>query len=439
MFQQFLSLDLPPILSAMFSSIACAVLGNYLVLRRLSLMGDAISHSVLPGIVVAFLLTSSRSSITVFIGAALAGILSALLIELVRRFGRVETGASMGVIFSIFFALGVILIEQAAARSIDLDADCLLHGQLEAIFWYPPSSTEFFSFHTLSLVPSEVYSSFFTMLLVLLFVRLLYKELKISSFDPALSTSLGFSSTLLYQLLMILVAASVVASFRVVGSILVIAMILCPAATARLYTDRLQSQIYLSVFFAALSSVFGYLAGAFGPSLVGYPHSLNASGMIAVVCGLFLGSSALFAPQYGIVGRLLRKRALGLSVRREDILALVFRAVEQGRTVPREEAFQTFENSNLTKRACARLIQEELLSDSDPLMLTTRGEVLGRETVRKHRLWESYLVSEAGMSPDHVHPTAEKLEHFAGERLEESVGGEDSPQQDPHGKKIPQA
>src|SRR5690606_25426099 len=130
------SLDFPAALTAAFAAMACALLGNFLLLRRLSLMGDSISHSVLPGIVLAFLFTGSRLTWPVFLGAAIAGICSVFLVELVHRLGRLETGAAMGVVFSIFFAAGVLLIEQAAARNIDLDADCLLHGQLETIFWY---------------------------------------------------------------------------------------------------------------------------------------------------------------------------------------------------------------------------------------------------------------------------------------------------------------
>ena len=178
---QLLSLDLPPFLSAVFAAASCSLLGNFLVLRRVSLMGDAISHAVLPGIVIAFLVSGSRSSLPIFIGAALAGVLTTLLVELVRRLGRMEAGAAMGVVFSLLFALGVLLIEQAAARNIDLDADCLLHGQLESIFWYPPETwAQFLSLSTIALLPSEVITSICVFALCVLFVLALYKELKIT-------------------------------------------------------------------------------------------------------------------------------------------------------------------------------------------------------------------------------------------------------------------
>ncbi len=444
-FAQFLSLDVPPLFSALFCAVSCALLGNYLVLRRLSLMGDAISHSVLPGIVAAFLLTSSRSDLPVFLGAAAAGILSAAIIEVVRRYGNVETGAAMGVVFSIFFALGVVLIEQAAARSIDLDADCLLHGQLESIFWYPPAEmSALLSLKTLKLLPSEVITSFAVFCAVLLFVALFYKELKLAAFDPALANALGFSSNLMHQLLMFMVACAVVASFKVVGSILVIAMIICPAAAARMWTDSLRVQLKLSALIAALSCVMGYILGAFGPFWVGYSSSVSAAGMIAVSSGILLAASILFAPKHGYVARTLRQRRLSLRVRSEDFLALLFRfeetrAGDQSGGVAEEILFSGFGADSLNINALNALIDEKKVERRGAVLkLTELGRELAAGIVRTHRLWESYLVERVGLQPDHVHDTAERLEHVTAEKLARRISeNQGQPQLDPHGKKIP--
>lgn len=442
-FLQILSLDIPPLLTAAFSALACALLGNYLLLRKLSMMGDAISHSVLPGIVAAFLLTSSRSSMTVFVGAVIAAILSAVLVETVRRYGNVETGASMGVVFSLFFALGVLLIEQAAARNIDLDADCLLHGQLESIFWYPPQAlSELFTLQTLNQIPGEVISSFFTFVAVLFFIILFYKELKITSFDPALSDSLGYKSSTMHHLLMTLVACGAVASFKAVGSILVIAMIICPAATARLCTDKLHKQLILSSLFALLSVTVGYTLGAFGPQLLGYSNSVNAAGMIAVVSGILLTLSVLLAPEYGVIARLLKQSALALNVRIEDILGFLYRL---------EEAEKTQDNANLatiskvfgrtimTRLAVWKFQKQALGSIKDgQILLSDTGRQKGQGLVRTHRLWELYLVNELGMDSSHVHETAERLEHFTDLSLQEKIAElQGHPEIDPHGKKVP--
>lgn len=309
----FVSLDLPPLLTALFAALSCALLGNFLVLRRMSLMGDAIAHAVLPGIVLAFLLTGSRATLPMFIGAAVAGIVAAVLIELVRSLGKVEAGAAMGAVFSIMFAAGVLLIEQAAARTVDLDPDCLLHGQLERIFWFPPQDGEFFSLATLAQLPRELTTSIAVFFGVALLIGLLFKELTLSAFDAGLARSLGFNPSLLHYILMVLVACAVVASFEAVGSILVIAMLICPAASARLLTDRLKIQIALSLVFAATSSVGGYFLAAFAPPALGWHSAVNAAGAMTVLAGLILIAVILCGPQYGVLGRRRARRSAGTS------------------------------------------------------------------------------------------------------------------------------
>jgi manganese/zinc/iron transport system permease protein len=302
--QNFLQLDVPGMLAALLATMACALLGNFLVLRRQSLMGDAISHSVLPGIVLGFLVAGSRATWPIFAGAAVTAVLTAVLIELVRRFGRIEYGTAMGVVFSIMFAGGVVLMEQAAARNIDLDAECVLYGQLETILWLAPTS--FASLLDLSVwtqMPRQVITLAVALGVSALAVVVFWKELKITSFDPELATTLGISANVVNLGLMFLVGVVSVAAFEAVGSILVIAMFICPAAAARMLTDRLPTQVWLSLVFAAIAAVGGYVLAAFAPSLIGSQHSLAASGMIVVVSGVILALTILFAPTYGVIAR----------------------------------------------------------------------------------------------------------------------------------------
>jgi manganese/zinc/iron transport system permease protein len=306
--QDFLQIDLPAMLAALFATVACALVGNFLVLRRQSLMGDAVSHAVLPGIVVGFLLAGSRATLPIFLGAAAAAILAAVLIELVRRYGRLEAGASMGVVFSIMFAGGILLMEQAAARNVDLDAECVLYGQLEDILWLAPVDLGSLLRPEVWLaMPREVVVLAGALLATVVALLLFYKELKIASFDPQLATTLGFSAPLVNLGLMVFVGGIAVAAFEAVGSILVIAMFICPPAAARLLTDRLASQIWLSVLGAAVAAIGGYVLAAFGPFWLGGENSLAASGMIAVVSGLLLAAAVLFAPRYGMLTKRFRR------------------------------------------------------------------------------------------------------------------------------------
>jgi manganese/zinc/iron transport system permease protein len=305
----FLQIDLPAMLAALLAATSCALLGNFLVLRRQSLLSDAVSHAVLPGIVLGFLVGGSRATWPIFIGASVAAVLAAALIEAVRRLARIDYGTAMGVVFSIFFAAGVVLIEQAAARSVDLDADCVLYAQLEDILWLAAKDgAALLDAAVWADLPREVVTLAVVTAVCAVAVAGFWKELKLTSFDPALAGALGFRAGLFDLALMLLVGMVAVAAFEAVGSILVIAMFICPAAAARLLTDRLAVQVWLSLAIAAACAVSGYLLAAFAPLWLGTAGSLAASGMIAVMTGAALAAAMLLAPRYGILARRHRTR-----------------------------------------------------------------------------------------------------------------------------------
>ena len=338
------------------------------------------------------------------------------------------------------------MIEQAAARHIDLDADCLLYGQLESIFWHPPRNyADFFSFSTLLEIPGEVKAGAVVLLITVIFLWAFYKELALSSFDPALSDSLGFSTSFLHYALMVFVAIAVVSSFSAVGSILVIAMIICPAATARLMTDRLRTQIFLSVLVASLATFLGYFLGAFAPVWSGFSNSVSAAGMITVVLGVLLILSCLFGPQYGVVSRWFLQLYISLHVAAEDILGLLYRVEEHSSDLSDSDFLEVLAQSGFSGKLRAQAILFALKfrgfvsgSLQEPA-LTEEGQVRARGMVRSHRLWEHYLVATAGLRPDHVHETASDLEHFTSETMQKELAKRlKHPREDPHGAKIPE-
>ncbi len=428
-----IGLDLFPLIAAVLAALTCGVLGNFLVLRRLSLMGDAISHAVLPGLVIAFLLTSARDPLAMFAGAAIAGVATVVLVELVKKLGRVEPGAAMGVVFSLLFALGVLLIEKAAARHVDLDADCVLHGQLEMLAWYgaPESVQELFTVETMAAVPRQVWVLLIACGASIAFVVLLFKELRIAAFDPELATTQGYNSTVLHYMLMVFVALATVAAFEAVGSILVIALLVCPAATARLLTDRLGSQIMVCGLLSAGSAVLGYVAATAVPTLF-EKESVNAAGSIAVMTGVLLLVAAFVSPRSGVVVRVVRRRALATSIVRDDLLTALYRVREQGQEIAGVEGLKSIGAWRRTKRALRWANRSGLVDVSEAgVVLTDAGVRAGAELIRKHRLWESYLVERAGMAADHVHDIAENLEHLEG-------GPRTGPVLDPHGRPIPE-
>lgn len=291
------------------AAIACALLGNFLVLRKMSMMGDAISHAVLPGLAIAFLVTGARASSAMFIGAAIVGLLTAVFTQWISRFGKVDEGASMGIVFTSLFALGLLLIVQAADQ-VDLDPGCVLYGAIELtpldVVWRPSVFGQVIEVPRAALLLAGV------TLLNLVFVIGFFKELRIVAFDPALADTMGIHSNRMHYLLMSLVAVTTVAAFEAVGSIIVIAMLIVPAATAHLLTDRLWSMVLLSTVFAAATAIFGHISALTVPGWFGFEDT-STSGMMAVVAGFLFFVVLFVAPKYGVLARRSGKTERGLT------------------------------------------------------------------------------------------------------------------------------
>ena len=279
------------------AAMACALPGNFLLLRKQALIGDAISHVVLPGIVVAFLVTGQVSTWPMMLGAAGAAILSVLLIELIRRVGRIESGAAMGVIFTSMFAAGVLLLEQSDTSQVHLDVEHALFGNLESLIWLDAEGwSSLFELAALSGLPVELLRMAIVLLLVFAFILVFWRPLAVISFDEPYARSRGIAATLLGFALVILTAIAAVAAFDAVGSIIVIAMIICPPAAARLLVNSLRQQVIYSQILAILATVTGYILAGYVPIWLGFSNTLSAAGMIATMSGILLGFAAIFGP-----------------------------------------------------------------------------------------------------------------------------------------------
>jgi len=260
---------------------------------------------------------------------------------------------------------------------------------------------------------------------VLVFMGMFFKELRISAFDPGISSAQGINASAMNFVLMIFVAAASVASFEAVGSILVIAMLICPAATARLLTDRMGSQIGVSAVAAIGASVGGYLVAANMPEGLVRGGSVNAAGMMATMGGVLLLVAILASPRHGVIAKAFNRRRLSRRIAMEDLLTMLFRAHESGDAV-RPNGLP----------AVARAQSAGYVSETNGrLVLTRAGLGEAGSLIRRHRLWEGYLVDQAGLLPDHVHAVAEALEHLDAPAPSEG----DAPRGDQHGKPIPPA
>jgi manganese/zinc/iron transport system permease protein len=300
---EFVQFSLTPMLIGVLAAVACALPGNFLILRRQALIGDAISHVVLPGIVVAFLLTGTVAAIPMLMGAGAAALVAVVLIEAIRRLGGIEPGAAMGVVFTALFAGGVLLLEQSDTSAVHLDVEHALMGNLETLIWLRATGWEsLLDPEALAALPPELPRMAVVAALIAGLMLLFWRPLKLSTFDEGFARAIGLPVSFIGLALVMTAAVAAVAAFDAVGSIIVIAMFICPPAAARLMTDSLSAQVFWSVGFAVLSAVLGYVLAGYGPIWLGFGNSVSAAGMIATVSGVILGLACLIGPRRGRVG-----------------------------------------------------------------------------------------------------------------------------------------
>jgi manganese/zinc/iron transport system permease protein len=287
-----MSAPLEIVLIAVVVAVACALPGVFLVLRGMALMSDAISHSILVGIVLAFFVTRDLGSPLLLIAAAATGVLTVTLVELVFRSRLVREDAAIGLVFPALFSVGVILISRFAG-DVHLDIDAVLLGELA----FAPFSRLTVAGHDIGPRALHVMGSILAM--NILFIAVYYKELKLSTFDAALAAALGFSPAFIHYAFMSLVSLTAVGAFDAVGSILVVALMIAPPCCAYLLTDQLSRMLLLAAAFGAASAVLGYLLA----------HTMDASiaGSMASMAGVLFLLTFAFAPERGFLSQARRR------------------------------------------------------------------------------------------------------------------------------------
>ncbi|MGJ8673635.1 metal ABC transporter permease [Rubritalea sp.] len=279
-------------------ALPCSQLGAFLVLRRMSLVGDAISHSVLPGIVVAFLFVGDLASPWLLIGAALAGLLVTVLIEQIHQRTRIKQDSAIGIAFTTLFALGVVLMSLFLDK-VHLDQQCVLEGALGDILNY--DTIKVFGLD----VPSPVMTMFVVAVLTICVVVLFYRVLMLSSFDAGLAASFGYKPGVVHYALMAFLSVVVVAAFQAVGAILVIALLILPAATAYLCTHSLKKMLFLSGLHALISSIAGIYIHV-------WTNGNQSAAVVVAGLGLFI-LAWLFGPADGVVIKAIHRKSTKVS------------------------------------------------------------------------------------------------------------------------------
>ena len=398
-------------------SASCGLVGTLLVVRRMSLTGDAISHAVLPGIAVAVLAGGRPGGPLVFAGAVGAALLTVWLTRGLRSAGGLAEDAGAGVVFTTLFALGVVLVTAVASR-IDLDPACVLYGILELV-----------PFDTVVVGGVAIPRAFAAAAVVFVGLAVAagatWKLQTFVAFDEAAARAAGVPVGLVTGGLLGATALAAVSGFEAVGAVLVVAMLVVPAAAAELLVTRLHHMALCAIALAVLGAAAGYVAA--------WHWNTNAAGMIAVVLGIEYALAAIAAPENGVVARAIARGRHGWRVICEDVLALAWRAEEGG------AALRGRPPAIADRAAAAWLRFTGRLEPTDGgLRLTDLGRRQAEMVVRSHRLWEAWLGRHVELPLDHLHPPAEWVEHHIGaalrQRIEAEVAGQSS---DPHGREIP--
>lgn len=255
------------LVTSVLIGIISGVIGCFIILRGLSLMGDAISHAVLPGVAVSYMVGSSY-----FFGASVFGLIAAGLIGFINNRTKLKNDTAIGIVFSAFFALGIILISFAKSAT---DLYHILFGNVLAVRH------------------SDIVTTVIVGVFVLLFVLVFFKELKLSSFDPTMAKASGLNTTIIHYALMFMLTLVAVSSLQTVGTVLVIAMLITPAATAFMLTDRLSTMIFMAAGIGALSAAIGLLFS--------YSYNLASGATIVLTCAVFFILAFVFSPKKGII------------------------------------------------------------------------------------------------------------------------------------------
>ncbi len=404
-------------LTAICVGLCCGLLGSFVVVRRVALLGDAISHAVFPGVVLGFMLSAERNTWVIFASAVSVGLLGVLMVRAIISSTRLRSDAALGIVLASFFAVGV--------------------------FWnstQPQSGVKAFLYGDLTTVAdADLLLMVISTVLVSLLIAVFFRPFRVVSFDSGFAAALGYPVRFLDALFFGLLAFTVVVAMQAVGVILVSAMLITPAAAAYLLTDKLDKMMVLAVLIGIAAALGGWM-------LANLDVRLQSGPMITLTASSLFGVVYLFAPKHGVVARILRHSSRRARVRRENTLKAIYHLVEEfqladhGVSVEQLAAKRRLTRDEVMKEL--RLLEKAGMAtwgaDKKDIYLTSHGWQRAVEIVRNHRLWELYLTDQANYASDHVHDDAEKIEHVLGaemvRRLERDL---DFPELDPHGKPIP--
>jgi len=401
------------LLAGSMVGVMCGVLGCFIVLRNMALIGDALAHAILPGVVVAMMIVG-YSAAGLFVGAVAAGLFTAIGITWIQHRVSTKNDAAIGIVFTAMFSLGVIGISYLSNQGgVHLDLDDFLFGKILGI-----------SDEDLILTAS-------ILVYVLISVAVFYRYLFITTFQSVIAETMDISVKMVHYFLMLLLSFAIVGALRTVGVILVVAMLITPASTALLLSNRLHKVIWIAGVIGLLSAVLGML--------VSIKFDTPPGPAMAIMATLIYLIAVFFAPENGLLFTYLRKQKLQRRIQLEDTLKRSFRLQQEGK-LSIANLLTKLDFSELKLKFYLRKLRKQQLIQwtGNEIKITDKGREEARRLVRAHRLWETYLVDRVGLNEGQIHEDAERLEHLLSEevldQVDRSLG---FPSKDPHGSPIP--
>ncbi len=353
-------------LIAVIVAVACSLPGVFLVLRKMSMMSDSITHTILLGIVLAFFLTHDLSSPLLIVGAALIGLATVWLTETLNRTKLLSEDAAIGIVFPLLFSIAIILITKYAG-SVHLDTDSVLLGELA---FAPFNRMIIFGY---DIGAKAIYSTMALLIINLAFIIIFFKELKIVTFDPVLAAVVGISPALIHYCLMMLVSITTVGAFEAVGSVLVVAFMIGPPVTAYLLTDDLKHMLVLSGMIGAVNGILGFYLAVF--------FDVSISGSMAVITGLVFLIVFITAPHRGFISSLRRRSRQKLDFSKKTLLFHLYNH-EGSETEIQEAGIHTLATHlhwemGLTDKIVKTLLKEgNIIIENDVIKMTDKGRIL---------------------------------------------------------------
>lgn len=405
----------------MLLAASAAIVGCFTFLRKRALVGDAIAHSVLPGVCLAFIIGEQKNPLLLLIGAFTTGWLSLICIDWITSRTKIKADAAIGLVLSVFFGVGILLLTaiQQRGNASQSGLDTFLFGKAASLV-----REDLLVFSSVSVV-------------LLLTVWFFFKEFTLLCFDENFAKSIGLPVRRLEWLLTSLTVLAVVTGIQAVGVVLMAAMLITPAAAARYWTERLPVMVLLAAVFGAFSALSGAYISYLAPAMPTGPW------MVMVISVIAMGSFFV-APRKGILTRVTNQRRNKRQMMDENILKALFQLSEKDksfflpRSLPDILARRSMDKGQLTA-GLQRLTQEGYLENhKNQWALTKEGKGRGQRVTRLHRLWELYLTRYLHLAPDHVHEDAETIEHIITPELEEKIMEQlNYPDVDPHNAEIP--